>query len=289
MEAASLDSLLGDEEAVSRNSQPRSNNGASVYQPMQAQPPRIAQPVHRMPLVIRRLPPPPPNLSIPDDPEHFTFKFLLSSLRGHFRPPGCYNVTNQTPLQVYPVKSWYAIDSDEEPFMPTRPGQHGAKLTLLVPEEPEGDDYSPKEACPFFVKRGSRGYVYYGTYRQPRYSDRLSYAEMELEVPRSVKEHRAKEVGRKDKPKWIVEALKCERVVATDEEAQAFGTGDILEAFQRVCEKPLRPFCVIYTGLINCGQADTDLGLRLYWEYFECVGYDRKLYDALVERKRSSE
>ncbi len=31
-----------------------------------------------------------------------------------------------------------------------------------------------------------------------------------------------------------------------------------------------------------------DGGLRLYWEYLECVGYDHKLYDALVAKKRSS-
>jgi len=133
-----------------------------------------------------------------------------------------------------------------------------------MPEESEGDDYDPKEAFPFFLKRGSRGYVYYGTYRQPRYSDRLSYAEMELEVPRSVKEHRAKEIGRKDKPKWIVEAMKWERVVVTDKEAQAFGPADILKAFQRVCRAPFLPFILSKLTDLSCRQ----IQIRVY----ACIG-----------------
>lgn len=119
--------------------------------------------------------------------------------------------------------------------MPNNPGQHGAKLTLFMPEI---SNFDPTDSYPLFVKRGTRDYMYYGTYKQPRYSDRLSYAEMELEVPRSVKEHRAKELGKKGKAKWIVDAMKYQGVVETDEEAEAFGPKDILQAFQRVCEAP---------------------------------------------------
>lgn len=121
--------------------------------------------------------------------------------------------------------------------MPNNPGQHGAKLTLFMPEV---NNFDPTEAYPLFVRRGTGGFMYYGTYKQPRYSDRLSYAEMELEVPRSVKEHRAKESGKKGKAKWIVDAMKYQEVVETDEEAEAFGPEDILQAFQRVCDASSR-------------------------------------------------
>lgn len=196
-----------------------------------------------MPLVIRRLPPPPAILDIPNNPDDFTFNFLRSSLRGRLQPPCSYVNTNHTTSdQVCPVKAYYAIDAEEEPFLPPIPGKHGAKLKLFMPEVSEADDYDPKEASPLFIKRGrGRGYVYFGTYTQPRYSDRLSYAEMELEVPRSVKDHRAKEVGRSAKPKWIVDAMKWERIVETDEEAQSLGPADILQAFQRVRGAHLPP------------------------------------------------
>ncbi len=234
-EAASQDSLLGDEDVMHTDPQSQAINVISTSRTTQILPQQDPQPIHRMPLVIRRLPPPPPNLDIPRNSEDFTFNFLRGGLRGRSQPPCCYaNTKRTTPGQVYPVKAWYTIDAEEEPFLPPSPGKHGAKLTLFMPEVSEADDYNPKEASPLFVKRGRRGYVYFGTYSQSRYSDRLSYAEMELEVPRSVKEHRAKEVGRSAKPKWIVDAMKWERIVDTDEEAQTFGPADILRAFQRV-------------------------------------------------------
>ena len=87
---------------------------------------------------------------------------------------------------------------------------------------------------PLFVKRPNSGYFYFGTYRQPRYSDRLGYAEMELEVPDSVKRHRANEAGKKDKPRWVVNEMIYQRLVNSDKEAQAVSPLDILQAFQRV-------------------------------------------------------
>lgn len=235
VEAASQDSLLSGEEVMHTDSQLQAINGMSTSRTTQIPPQQDLQPRHRMPLVIRQLPPPPPNLDIPSNAADFPFNFLRSSLRGRLQPPCCYvNTDHTTTGQVYPVKAWYAIDAEEEPFLPPSPGKHGAKLTLFMPEVSEADDYDPKEALPLFVKRGRRGYVYFGTYSQSRYSDRLSYAEMELEVQRSVKEDRAKEVGRSAKPKWIADAMKWERIVETDKEAQTFGPADILRAFQRV-------------------------------------------------------
>ena len=123
--------------------------------------------------------------------------------------------------------------------MPSSPGQHGAKLTLFIPKPTEVDDYDPSNAFPLFVKRRKRDYVYLGPYQQPRCSDRLGYAEMELEVPSHVKEHHAKVVGKKDKPKWVVDAMKWERVVDTDEIAEAVVPKDIMRAFQRASSLPI--------------------------------------------------
>ncbi len=118
--------------------------------------------------------------------------------------------------------------------MPLRGGHHGAKLTLFMPSVVEDDEYDAMEPFPLFAKYKTGQYMYLGTYRQPRYSDRLSYAEMEVEVPARVKTHRAREACKKPKPKWLVDAMISEQCVSTDEEAQAVEPQDILEAFQRV-------------------------------------------------------
>lgn len=117
---------------------------------------------------------------------------------------------------------------------------------------------------PLFIKRLGDGYKYYGTYREPRYSDRLGANEM-LELPQYVKEHWARKMGAKREPRCAMEAIReawpktsigwfdSEKMVYIDFdedleeslgtplknpisvlEAEVVTTKDILEAFEQV-------------------------------------------------------
>jgi hypothetical protein len=59
---------------------------------------------------------------------------------------------------------------------------------------------------PLFIRRGNRGFKYYGTYREPRYSDRLGANEM-LDLPSHVKKHWTKKMGARRKPCWAIRAI----------------------------------------------------------------------------------
>jgi len=141
-----------------------------------------------------------------------------------------------------------------------------------MPETSEMDDFNLMGPAALFVKREGSGYLYFGTYRQPRYSDRLSYSEMELEVPESVKLHRAQKAGKKGKPKWMVQAMKDEKIVSTNEDAEAIEPEDILRAFETVSAghfHEIRPcFQHVRSAKLNiwCRQ------IRISLEVCGCIG-----------------
>ncbi|KAI9785319.1 MAG: hypothetical protein M1839_000336 [Geoglossum umbratile] len=240
-------------------------------------PPR---PTLKMPHPIRNLPPTHDTLPIPNRPHGiFPYSLLQTFLGGQSISDGYYEVNRKGP-QFYPVKSWYALHRDREPYAPPAPGHHGAKLSLFMQWRPEGVD-APPFSSPLFISQGGGGYAYYGNYREPRASDRLDYSRMVDEVPFSVKQYWAR-VLTASRPHWatgvLVEGGLVKKEVVTlgngsldedlaDELADGISADQVLKAF----EAP---------------DADEDEpSMRLYWEYLECVGWDNRLYDALVVEK----
>lgn len=156
----------------------------------------------QQPLAIRRLLPIPANPEIPNDPSKFTFKFLQKHLKGASMTPCLFTSMNTNSL----AKAYYAINRDQEPYLPQRPGEHGAKLSAFMVELDEWPDN-----IPLFVGELSDGvirYTYFGTYRSPRWSDRLDYDRMMEAVPMHVKRWHAGDLARRNRPAWLHDAMK---------------------------------------------------------------------------------
>jgi hypothetical protein len=87
------------------------------------------------------------------------------------------------------LESFRTLNLGYDPLLPRRPGDHGAQLSYILAEV--NDEYP---TFPPFIRRGQGGYKYYGTYHEPRYSDRLGGNEMN-QAPKYVKEHWASQIG----------------------------------------------------------------------------------------------
>ena len=161
-----------------------------------------------------------------------------------------------------PKRFWYAVTAANEPYLPSHVGDHGARLTLFMPPFPDAIDVL-RDAAPLFIARRQGEYVYYGTYLQPRYSDRLGYNEMMEGVPKRVRKYwanqlRSKHNGRQ--PLWAARALKEEGLVGADEPGQSRSAGvsemearkaalikysDVIRAFRKVRQT------TVLTGLLT--------------------------------------
>jgi hypothetical protein len=145
----------------------------------------------QMPELIENLPPA-PDLQLPQQPsETFTFDFLRRVLGGKAVSSGWWVVPPKTrEKRLFPkLKSFRTLNSDYDPLLPRRPGEHGAQLSCILAEV--DDEHL---TFPLFIGCGQGGYKYYGTYREPRYSDRLGGNEMR-QVPEYVKKHWASQIG----------------------------------------------------------------------------------------------
>lgn len=130
---------------------------------------------------------------IPCSSETFTLDFItriLSNDNAMKWSPGFYYIPKPADT-ILAGRSLWLLETDHEPFLPSEPGEHGAKLTAFF-NEGEGQDTRtiPDESAyanvPVFI--GSNGaYKYFGTYSQLRYSDKVDYDTLKERVPASVK------------------------------------------------------------------------------------------------------
>jgi hypothetical protein len=167
----------------------------------------------RRPILIENLPPA-QNLVIADNPlEEFSRQFLKASLGGEQHINGWYvrnpkdKKTKKTGLFPH-ISSFLILEGEHQPLLPRYPGDHGAHITAAV--ENYREEISQVESLngmPLFIRRSGGGYRYYGTYQEPRYSDRLGADAMRYELPQHVKEFWAKKMGAKNKPRWIIEGI----------------------------------------------------------------------------------
>ncbi|KAL9087030.1 MAG: hypothetical protein Q9165_006858 [Trypethelium subeluteriae] len=307
-------------EGLSKDETASQSSEATMTADGENETPRVEDPLDKhadwQPLVIRSLAPVEVSkISHVPDPakmEAFSFDFLVDMLGGEEYSPGLYYTPPSRRKVKLPTHTWYGLDSRVEPYLPEKPGVHGAKLTpffnsILEEDDTEGpsDQNVPVFICASkWIDGGHPNlFVYYGSYSQHRWSDKLDYDRMIDEVPNSVKEYWADILTAAGRPEWLTDALvkhfwpaphykgvipsggsklsteirrNVERYMddlkswktETDMRAGMLKPDNILQAFERP-------------------DADIPPGLRLWWEYLKCEGWDKGFYDALVKRKRA--
>lgn len=260
--------------------------------------------------------------------EAFTWEHIHRQFRGEQYSPGLYLVkpTNRSKPALLSGRTYWLLESSYEPFAPSKPGAHGAKLTAFFNDTMDGHGNAPADSeyldVPVFVGLSGDGeaqeYTYMGTYSQNRFSDKLSHSELHQHIPKKVLEYWAETLSDKDRPRWVTEQLiehfwpkpKYEGPIPTDP-AVTTPTTSVTETAnpesaleKRVARslekyaqdlKQWRKEAEMRVGLLtkdalmgswNKSDIDAEPGLRLWWEYLECTGYDEQLYNGLVARKK---
>ena len=265
------------------------------------------------PLAVRQMSPP-PTLSITrTNTETFTWEFLKLTLGGEQWSPGFYFISKDS---ILPSKAYWILDADTEPYLPSIPGEHGAKLTAFfnntIPNE-EGtapDEENYLETPVFIRPEGQKEYIYFGSYSQLRFSDKLDYDRVLDTVPEQIRLYWAEQLAAAGRPEWVTKALMehfwpkpvYEGPVPTDDEETTEGQeseglekrisqaqGDYALEL-RDWEKEARMKVRLLTAqnlmaAFRKADADEEAGLRLWWEYLQCVGYDQGFYEMLVAIK----
>lgn len=285
-----------------------------------------------IPLAVRDMAPP-PQVSTFLNTETFTWEFLVRTFGGKQWSPSYYFVADDSDL---PSKSYWVLDAEYEPFLPSHPGHHGAKLTAFFNDTSSGLGDTPLEenfhSVPVFVRgKGEDAYVYFGQYSQMRFSDKLSHGEVMENVPESVRKYWAGQLADKGRPNWVTEALmqqfwpkptyngpmptessfnspastivgdyegnakvtkakKIDRAVLPLEKKLARALvqhAEDLSEWRKEAEMKVNLLTAdALLKAFQAADADEEPGLRLWWEYLECVGYDHGFYDYLVTIKR---
>jgi hypothetical protein len=166
------------------------------------------------PHFIKTLLPLPATINIPAADAMVTFhpQFLSEHLAGLDWSPGLRFVLGESPC-ILKSRTYYLLNPATEPYLPSQPGQHGAKLTPFFNRAPEDVfenipvDANTYERVPMFLEHAGR-YTYFGNYSQTRWSDKLDLDTMAAHVPQHVKEHWAAELTSAVRPDWITQELK---------------------------------------------------------------------------------
>lgn len=146
-------------------------------------------------------------------------EFIKNHLAGVLWSPGLRFISTDGPV-ILRNRTYYELDPKIDPYLPSAPGDHGAKLTVFFNKSPEethshlfAEDTNTYENVPMFVEQKSANgqirYVYFGNYSQTRWSDKLDYDTMKNRVPQHVKEYWATELADTAlREEWVTEALK---------------------------------------------------------------------------------
>lgn len=159
------------------------------------------------------------NLKVPapGSMQTFTRDFINSIFGGMEHSPSLFYIPIAIENTLLPQRTYYLMESTVEPFLPSTPGQHGAKLTPFFNNaSPEGDEDISYNNVPLFVasstylgegKGKANEYIYFGTYSQNRWSDKLDADRLRDVVSEKVKQYWAATLADPGRPKWMTAAL----------------------------------------------------------------------------------
>ena len=132
-----------------------------------------------IPLAVRQMPPA-LKPELPPESVTFSMNFLQDELRGALWSPGFYFIHPDNRPEGSKVTAYWLLENKMDPFLPTAPGEHGAKLTPFFNTTfskpgaaPTEEDYM--NAPVFIAKTAGCEYEYFGQYSQTRYSDKLDF------------------------------------------------------------------------------------------------------------------
>lgn len=276
------------------------------------------------PLAVRQMPPfMSKNLAaMAKNTETFSYEFLQYEFGGEEWSPGFYFI-HPSARSALLCRAYWLLEADLEPYLPCQPGQHGAKLTAFFNSTMTGDGEAPEEkdylhAPVFIAAKGSKAYRYFGGYSQLRYSDKLDFDRVVEAVPDPVKRHIAEQLAEVGRPEWVTKALQehywpkpaYDGPIPTDSALQTpaskiAATSETNHTLERRVSRALDEYVLdlrdwekdtkmkvalltketIYDS-ISKADADEEPGLRLWWEYLQCVDYDQGFYEFLVKIKQ---
>ncbi|KAL1638174.1 hypothetical protein SLS58_008914 [Diplodia intermedia] len=191
------------------------------------------------------------------------------------------------------------------------------------PEDVDGDDASGAfDNVPVFVsdsdwaKRhkigsgtrddesdlGGRKYVYMGMYSQLRFSDKLDYDRQVEHIPDAVKMYWAEQLADIARPDWVTDALMKAFVPKPEYEGPLPGQKGIendvvrqevgrhvreLSEWEDEARKKVGKLTKekVLQAFAREDAADPP-GLRLWWEYLQCVGWDHGFYNMMVREQQ---
>lgn len=249
----------------------------------------------------------------------FTWDFLRSELGGEEWSPSFYFVGEGS---ILPAKAYWLLEADNEPFLPKKPGEHGAKLTPFFNETMSEPGKAPTPEnymnVPVFIRdKKQNTYRYYGNYSQLRFSDRVSFDDLMTKIPQHVRAYWADKLADTGRPEWVTQALvehfwprpqyngpiptdSATTTPATTGTVQDSTSGGIerrvinaLEAYAEELKEWAKDTqfktsrlnsTALYASFMNA-DASEEPGLRLWWEYLQCIGYDAGFYDFLLTIK----
>ncbi|KAI7210584.1 hypothetical protein KC333_g8151 [Hortaea werneckii] len=172
---------------------------------------------------------------------------------------------------------------------------------------------------PLNVPADERRYTYFGHYSQKRFSDRIGYDTLRERIPERVLRFWAESLASPERPEWITRQLMRVfwprpiyegPVLAEDAgESGSVGSGseEVEEGDERVMcalreyarelaewEREAREKVALLKpedllDSFEMSDAAAQPGLRLWWEYFEFVEFDRGFYDGLVDAQAKRE
>ncbi|CZT19327.1 uncharacterized protein RCC_05175 [Ramularia collo-cygni] len=272
-----------------------------------------------MPMAVRNMPTLP--ITIPEILETFSFEMIRTTFGGDYWSPGFYFVPKDS---ILPSKSYWILDDTHEPFLPEKPGDHGAKLTAFFNMTISGEVEVPAEenylGVPVFIKTsGKDEYSYFGNYSQERFSDKVGYDTIRSFVPKSVLRNHAEQLAETGRPAWVTEALRqhfwpkpaYDGPIPTDSAINSPATsvengGSVTKGQERRVMRALVAYAaelkawekdstfkvslLTADSIFNAfdiADADIEPGMRLFWEYLQFVGWDAGFYKMLVGMKAS--
>lgn len=159
------------------------------------------------------------NLKVPSPAsmKSFTRDFLNSVFEGTEHSPSLFYTPKTVAQPILSRRTYYLMNSTIDPYLPASPGQHGAKVTPFFNNKaPEGSKGVSYENVPLFVanskwlgegKGKANEYVYFGTYSQTRWSDKLDADRIKETVPLKVKQYWAATLADPARASWMTEAL----------------------------------------------------------------------------------